>query len=207
MDKHNFQIMLAAIFGVVFLVVILVVAIMIPNPTKFEYVVFRITIALAAGGVAAMIPGILNVNIPHVLTAGGALAAFIIVYFYSPAGLAVRHVPAEDNYVAPRSVLQKQREDAARFFEESTTSYLTGFGELSAVIGASDRLLDADLALSTESKEKVLAHQAALKRAKDLEISAEKKLVEGTGLAKDVTEAKLHLIKIEIGLAKEQSKP
>ncbi len=176
MDKHNLQITLAAIFGVAFLVVILVVAIMIPNPTEFEYVVFRITIALAAGGVAAMIPGILNVNIPHLLTAGGALAAFVIVYFYSPAELAVRQSPPEKHYVAPQSVLLKQREDADHFFEESSSSYLTGIGDLSAVIGANNRLLDADLALSTGSKAKVLAYQEALKRAKDLETAARNKL-------------------------------
>src|SRR5207249_652829 len=59
------------------------------------YQVFRIVLALAAGGVGAVIPGILNVNIPKVLTAGGALAVFVVVYFYSPAQLAVKQLPSQ----------------------------------------------------------------------------------------------------------------
>jgi hypothetical protein len=54
---RNTQEYLAAIFGTVFLTVILVIAIAIPNPSYFQYQVFRITLALAAGGAAAMIPG------------------------------------------------------------------------------------------------------------------------------------------------------
>jgi Big-like domain-containing protein len=41
-------------------------------------------------GVAAEIPGILKVIIGKWLTASGALAVFVVVYFYSPAGLVVQ---------------------------------------------------------------------------------------------------------------------
>lgn len=45
--------------------------------------------ALAAGGTAAVIPGLLETNLSHgqvlAIRAGGALAVFVIVYFYSPA--------------------------------------------------------------------------------------------------------------------------
>jgi hypothetical protein len=207
MEKQNFQFLLAAVFGIVFLVIILVIAIMIPTPTEFEYVVFRITIALAAGGVAAMIPGIINVTIPHFLTAGGALAAFIIVYFYSPAELAVRKAPIEHHYVAPESVLVGQRNGATRVFEASSSQYAAGLGNLSEVIGANTRLLEAELALSSGPAARVSAHQEALKRARDLESVAQKLFVAGQTLGKDVTEAKLHRTQIEIGLAGEQSKP
>ena len=207
MEKHNFQILLAAVFGIVFLVIVLVIAIMIPNPTEFEYVVFRITIALAAGGVAAMIPGILNVTIPHFLTAGGALAAFIIVYFYSPAELAVRKLPIENHYVAPESVLVGQRDDAKRLFEASSSQYSSGLGNLTDVIGVNNKLLEAELALSSAPGSRVSVYQEALKRAKDLESTAQKMFVAGEALGKDVTEAKLHRTQIEVGLAREQSKP
>jgi hypothetical protein len=74
-------------FGIIFVVVLIVLAIKFPNPTPFQYTVFRIVLALAAGGVAAMIPGFLTIEVSKWLRAGGALAVFVIVYFYSPAGL------------------------------------------------------------------------------------------------------------------------
>lgn len=90
--KCNAQIVAAAAFGIVFLLLILAIAIFIPAPTEFQYQVFRITLALAAAGVAAMIPGILDVRIAPAIRAGGAMAVFAVVYFYSPAQLAVREI-------------------------------------------------------------------------------------------------------------------
>jgi hypothetical protein len=78
---------LAFIFGVVFVVVLLILALFIPNPSDFQYTVFRIVLALAAAGVAAMIPGFLQVTVSTWIRAGGALAIFVIVYFYAPAAL------------------------------------------------------------------------------------------------------------------------
>jgi hypothetical protein len=79
-------------FGIVGLAIILIIAIFIPVPTEFQYQVFRIILALAAGGAASMIPGILNLQISNLITASGALAVFVVVYFYSPAQLAVRGI-------------------------------------------------------------------------------------------------------------------
>lgn len=79
---------LAFIFGVVFVAALLVINIFIPDPTPTQYETFRIILALAAGGVGAMIPGILNVDMTagskFALRAGGALAVFVIVYFFQP---------------------------------------------------------------------------------------------------------------------------
>jgi hypothetical protein len=74
-------------FGVVFVIVLLLLAIKYPNPTPFQYTVFRIVLALAAGGVAAMIPGFLTIKVSTLIRGGGALAVFVVVYFYSPAEL------------------------------------------------------------------------------------------------------------------------
>jgi hypothetical protein len=80
---------LAFIFGIIFVTALLALVIFIPNPTLPQFEVIRIILALAAGGVAAMIPGFLNLKLGVgtnlVLRAGGALAVFAIVYFYSPA--------------------------------------------------------------------------------------------------------------------------
>lgn len=74
-------------FGVTFVVTMLILAIALPNPTLFQYTIFRVVLALATAGVAAMIPGFIEIEIPNWLRAGGALAVFVVVYFYNPASL------------------------------------------------------------------------------------------------------------------------
>jgi hypothetical protein len=71
-------------FGGVFVVVLIVLALKIPNPRPFQYIVFRAILALAAAGVAAMIPGFIQIQFSQWLRAGGALAVFVVVYFYNP---------------------------------------------------------------------------------------------------------------------------
>lgn len=78
---------LAFAFGVIFIIVLLAVAIWIPNPTGFSYTIFRIVIALAAAGVGAVIPGFLTVSFRNTLRAGGAVALFVIVYFFAPVAI------------------------------------------------------------------------------------------------------------------------
>jgi hypothetical protein len=88
------QVVIAFVFGIAFVVTLLVLAVKFPNPTPFQYTVFRIVLALAAAGVAAMIPGIIKVEMSagekFAVGAGGALAVFVIVFFKNPAGL-IRH--------------------------------------------------------------------------------------------------------------------
>jgi Tfp pilus assembly protein PilF len=70
--------------------VFVLLAIAFPQPTSFHYEVFRIVLAIACGGVAAVIPGFLAVTMDAkglVIRAGGALAVFLLVYFFSPARL------------------------------------------------------------------------------------------------------------------------
>lgn len=78
-------------FSIAFIIVILTIAIAFPSPTPFQYTVFRIVLALFSAGVAAMIPGVIDVNLTitkrNYIRAGGAIAIFVIIYFYSPAAL------------------------------------------------------------------------------------------------------------------------
>jgi hypothetical protein len=78
----------AFIFGVIYLSIILVINLAIPNPTPFQYQTFRIVLALAAAGVGGFIPGILQVDVAPsakiAIHAAGALALFVIIYFFSP---------------------------------------------------------------------------------------------------------------------------
>lgn len=82
----------AFIFGAIAALVILIIALFLPHPSPFQYTVMRIMLALAMAGIAAEIPGILRIHIERFVTASGALAVFVVVYFYSPANLVV-HKP------------------------------------------------------------------------------------------------------------------
>jgi len=81
--------LLAYSFGVIFVIVILAIAIFIPKPEPFQYEVFKIVLALATAGVAAFIPGFIHVEVGKWVRAGGAIAVFVIVFFFSPARLSV----------------------------------------------------------------------------------------------------------------------
>jgi len=78
----------SVVSGIVFLITLLVIAVFIPDPTRFQLLGFRVVLALAAAGFAAAISGFLTVNLPlwgrGTITAGGALAVFAIVYQVNP---------------------------------------------------------------------------------------------------------------------------
>ena len=74
-------------FGIVFIIVLLVLAIGFPEPKPFQFVVFKIVLALAAAGIASQIDGFLEVVLPNSIKAGGAIAVFVIVFFFNPAAL------------------------------------------------------------------------------------------------------------------------
>ena len=95
------QQILAYIFGVVFLITIIVIAFRVPEPTSFQYVVFRVTLALAAAGVVAMIPGFINVQVSTLVRAGGAVAVFVIVYLIHPPGDVIddEPIPLPENLI------------------------------------------------------------------------------------------------------------
>jgi len=88
------QIVVACALGVAFIVTLLVLAIKFPHPTPFQYNVFRIVLSLAAAGEAAVVPGFLSVSINTSIRAGGALAVFVVVFFFNPAELVTSEAEA-----------------------------------------------------------------------------------------------------------------
>lgn len=80
----DISVLLSFVFGVVFITVMLIFAVFIPNPSPFAQWVFIIVVALSAAGVGAVVPGILNIEMPYV-RAGGALALFAVIFFMKPA--------------------------------------------------------------------------------------------------------------------------
>jgi len=93
MDPISSQTIIAFIFGIIFFFILILLAIKFPNPTPFQYSVFRIILSLAGAGVAAVIPGFINVKFDALgilIRSGGAIAVFVILYFYNPAKFAVQ---------------------------------------------------------------------------------------------------------------------
>jgi hypothetical protein len=79
--------LIALIFGVIFVTAILVLAIVFPQPSQFQYIVFRIVLSIAASGFVSMTPGFVQITISSWVRAGGALAVFAIVFFWNPASM------------------------------------------------------------------------------------------------------------------------
>jgi 8-oxo-dGTP pyrophosphatase MutT (NUDIX family) len=119
------QIIIAFIFGTAFVVALLVLAIAFPKPTPFQYLVFKITLSLAAAGVAAMIPGFVNVrmdtNIGLAITAGGALAIFVIVFFFNPAQLAIQASEKSPTWEQVAAVCYRTEQNSIEFLLVRTT--------------------------------------------------------------------------------------
>ena len=77
---------LSYIFGAVMVLVVLSIALAVPDPSPFQRRVFWAILAMALAGVASVIPGFIEVNLRKWVgvVAGGALAVFVIVYFFAP---------------------------------------------------------------------------------------------------------------------------
>lgn len=82
--RLDINILLACILGAGFLVTMLVMSTFFPNPTEFQMKVFTTTLALAAGGVGAAIPGTIEIRHKNYLRAGGAMALIILIMFFQP---------------------------------------------------------------------------------------------------------------------------
>jgi hypothetical protein len=76
--------LLAFAFGVIFVSIILTLAVIIEEPSEFQIQIFRVVLALAGAGVAATFTGFLNVTVNNWVKAGGALAVFIVIFFFLP---------------------------------------------------------------------------------------------------------------------------
>ncbi len=86
---RRLETVLAFVFGIVALAVVLWLAFRAETLSEQQFEILRIVLALAGGGVGAVIPGFLDVSVKAstelALRAGGALAVFVVLYFWSPA--------------------------------------------------------------------------------------------------------------------------
>lgn len=86
----KWQLVTGVVIGVLFALIILLSAIFIPSPTPTQFFVFRGVFALSLAAIAAIIPGLLNVESrfhKFSIRTGGAIAVFIIVWLLNPPAL------------------------------------------------------------------------------------------------------------------------
>jgi hypothetical protein len=80
---------LAFVFGASFAIILLVIAFFDRRPTEMAVLIYRVVLALVAAGIGAVIPGVIDVTIAPVIRAGGAIALFVVVYWFNPPNLVV----------------------------------------------------------------------------------------------------------------------
>ncbi len=84
---HRFELGLAFAFGCVAIGIVLSLGLRAKTLSEQQFEILRIVLALAGGGVGAVIPGFLDVSMKAgaklALRAGGALAVFVVLYFWS----------------------------------------------------------------------------------------------------------------------------
>lgn len=76
------------IFGLAFVTALLALSVFIPDPTPSQYVTFKTILALAAAGIGGVLAGTIHVEGTFqklTVRAGGAIALFVLVFFFSPA--------------------------------------------------------------------------------------------------------------------------
>lgn len=86
-ETPKWQLVTGLVIGVVFSLIILVMVVYIPNPTPPQFFVFRGLFAISLAAVAAIIPGLLNVESRFnrfSVKATGAIAVFILVWMLNP---------------------------------------------------------------------------------------------------------------------------
>ena len=86
--RLSLEIILTFSFGVLALIVLFVIGLLVDQPNQLLSLVSRVTLALACAGIAAMLPGFIQLNIAShtnlAIRAGGAVAIFVLVYLVDP---------------------------------------------------------------------------------------------------------------------------
>jgi len=111
MENSKLEVWVVFVFGVLALSALFAVAILAPDHNALLITISRVTLALACAGIAAIIPGFLDVELGkgaiNAIRAGGALAVFVLVFFFNPPALIAPvqeyppHVPTPDEDYMP----------------------------------------------------------------------------------------------------------
>lgn len=107
-------------FGILFILLIMIVALAVKDPSPFQYLVFRIILSLAGAGFAASLTGVLQLKMRlpggGTIKAAAGFAVFIILYFFSPVAL----VAAEERQAVLQIKQELTSKDSAYFKARET---------------------------------------------------------------------------------------
>ena len=86
--RLSIDLLLTFSFGILALLLLFCVALFVETPNSLLLLVFRVTLALACAGVAAMLPGFVQLSVSTgtnmAIRAGGAVAIFVLIYLVDP---------------------------------------------------------------------------------------------------------------------------
>lgn len=119
-----------------FIVILLVITVVVPNPTTTQFYIFRTVLAFAAAAFASSISGFLHVRLngrlglrkaasellEYTIEGGGPLAAALVVYFFSPPALHATIAPGFSHDAAIKRTEEAANKAAASAMEASRNS-------------------------------------------------------------------------------------
>jgi hypothetical protein len=80
--SHDWEKITLFVFGTFFFIVLLAIAWLDRHPSSSSWFIYICVLALAAGGVAALLPGTINVNVNPGIRASGAFAIAVLVFAF-----------------------------------------------------------------------------------------------------------------------------
>lgn len=83
-DKNKMDVYLPVGVGIFLIIITLIMAMIIKNPSPTQFFIIRGVFALSCAAVGSCIPGWLKVNINGYVKAGGAIALILIFWFFNP---------------------------------------------------------------------------------------------------------------------------
>jgi hypothetical protein len=89
-ETPKWQLVTGLCVGLVFSLIILALVVLIPNPTAIQFFIFRGLFAISLAAIAAIIPGLLNVETrfqKFSVRATGAIAVFVLVWLLNTPAL------------------------------------------------------------------------------------------------------------------------
>lgn len=99
--------LIAFVFGAIFVVTILVFTAVVKDPSPAAVWTYRIILALAAAGVAAILPGFIDIKYKGFVQAGGAIGVFVLILLAFPAPDAAQKKAEKAEAAAPAPVAAK----------------------------------------------------------------------------------------------------
>jgi hypothetical protein len=137
---------LVFLFGVVFILILLAVAVFDRQPSPIGILIYRVVLALAAAGIGAVIPGMIDVNVSTIIRAGGAIALFVIVYWFKPADLVagLRKNTTAEPVTPPEGIHETSREKLEKLSHSQRSKVFESMERFKSLTGESiDRVFKA----------------------------------------------------------------